>query len=83
VVAIIANLTAVAPSLRTYLTLYPAQLLKPPTVSDVNLEARTVVANLAVVELDTVPASAQDGDVDIYNSAGSVNAVIDLEGWFQ
>ncbi len=83
VVAIIANLTAVAPSVRTYLTLYPAQLLRPPTVSDVNLEAGTVVPNLAVVELDTIPASAEDGDADIYNGAGSVNAIIDLEGWFQ
>jgi hypothetical protein len=52
-------------------------------VSDVNLEAGTVVPNLAVVELDTIPASAQHGDIDIYNSAGSVNAIIDLEGWFQ
>jgi hypothetical protein len=83
VVAIVANLTAVAPSLRTYLAVYPGELLRPPTVSDVNLEAGTVVPNLAVVALDTTAGSAEDGDIDIYNSAGSVNAIIDLEGWFQ
>ena len=83
VVGIIANLTAIAPSVRTYLALYPANLTTRPTVSDVNLEAGTVVPNLAVVQVDTVPADAHDGDVYLYNSAGSVNAIIDIEGWFQ
>lgn len=82
VVAIIANLTAVAPTARTYLTLYPANLLSVPTVSDLNLEAGAVLPNLAVVKLDTT-MDANDGYVDLYNSAGSVNAIIDIEGWFQ
>jgi GH25 family lysozyme M1 (1,4-beta-N-acetylmuramidase) len=82
VVAIIANLTAVAPTSRTYLTLYPANLLSVPTVSDLNLEAGSVLPNLAVVKLDTT-VDANDGCVDLYNSAGSVNAIIDIEGWFQ
>jgi len=34
------------------------------------------------VELDTT-ADAHDGEVYLYNSAGSVNAIIDIEGWFQ
>ena len=82
VVAFIGNLTAVAPTARTYLTLYPAELPGPPTVSDVNVDAGEVLPNLAVVELDTT-GDAHDGDVDVYNGAGSVNAIIDLEGWFQ
>ncbi|MFZ0179496.1 MAG: hypothetical protein WAL84_06440 [Candidatus Dormiibacterota bacterium] len=82
-VAMVVNPTAVAPTTRTYLSLYPAQFLSPPTISDVNLEAGQVLPNLAVVELDTIPADADDGDVDLYNGAGSVNAIIDLEGWFQ
>jgi len=49
----------------------------------VNLEAGAVLPNLALVELDTIPADAHDGDVYLYNSAGSVNAIVDLEGWFQ
>jgi len=83
VVAMIANLTAIAPTSRTFLNVYPAQLPGPPAVSDVNLEAGQVLPNLAVVELDTIPGDAHDGDVYLYNSAGSVNAIFDLEGWFQ
>ncbi|MFI5286795.1 MAG: IPT/TIG domain-containing protein [Candidatus Dormibacteria bacterium] len=83
VVAMVANLTAVAPSAGTYLTLYPANLLRPPIVSDVNVNAAEVLPNLAVVQLDTIPADAHDGQVYLFNSVGSVNAIIDLEGWFQ
>ena len=83
VVAIIANLTAIAPTASTYLTLYPANLTGPGGVSDLNLGAGTVLPNLAVVEVDTVPSNSNDGDVFLYNAAGSVNAIIDLEGWFQ
>jgi hypothetical protein len=41
-----------------------------------------VLPNLVVVQLDP-NAGAADGDVDLYNAAGTVNAVIDVEGWFQ
>ncbi len=83
VVAIIANLTAVAPTVRTYLTLYPASRSSPPTVSDLNVEVGAVLANEAVVQVDTIAADPHDGEVYLYNGAGSVNAIIDLEGWFQ
>jgi hypothetical protein len=82
VVAVIANLTAVAPTATTFLTLYPANLTGRPQASDLNLNAGVVLPNLAVVQLDTT-GDANDGDVDLYNSAGSVNAIIDIEGWFQ
>ena len=81
-VAVIANLTAVAPTATTFLTLYPANLTGRPQASDLNLNAGVVLPNLAVVQLDTT-GDANDGDVDLYNSAGSVNAIIDIEGWFQ
>ena len=83
VVAVIANLTAIAPTAKTVLILYPANLLHAPTASDLNVEAGVVLPNLAVVQLDTLPADPHDGEVSLYNSAGSVNAVIDIEGWFQ
>ena len=83
VVAVIANLTAIAPTAPTYLTLYPANLVTPPRVSDVNLNVGVVTANLAVVQLDTSVADPNDGEVYLYNSAGNVNAVIDVEGWFE
>jgi IPT/TIG domain len=82
VVAIIANLTGVAPTAATYLALYPANLSSPPGVSDLNLGVGAVVPNLAVVTVDTT-GDAHDGDVYLYNGAGSVNAILDLEGWFQ
>jgi hypothetical protein len=83
VVAIIANLTGVAPTTATILAVYPANLSSPPRISDLNLGAGAVVPNLAVVEVDTLPADAHDGDFWLYNGAGSVNAILDLEGWFQ
>jgi hypothetical protein len=83
VVAVIANLTAIAPTAPTYLTIYPSNLIHPPAVSDVNLNPGVVMANLAVVQVDTVASDPNDGHVSLYNGAGSVNAVIDIEGWFQ
>jgi hypothetical protein len=80
--AIIANLTAIAPSQDTYLTIYPASLTSTPLASDINVVPGEVLPNLVVVQLDP-NAGADDGHVDLFNAAGSVNAVIDVEGWFQ
>jgi hypothetical protein len=78
VVAVIANLTAVVPTAATYLTLYPANLTTRPQASDLNVNAGVTLPNLVVVQLDTIT-----GKVYLYNGAGSVNAIIDIEGWFQ
>jgi protocatechuate 3,4-dioxygenase beta subunit len=80
-VAVIANLTAIAPTAATYLTIYPANQ-SGHSVSDINLGAGQVVPNLAVVAVDT-SADTRNGDVDLFNAAGKVNALIDVEGWFQ
>jgi hypothetical protein len=80
-VAVIANLTAIAPTAATYLTIYPADQTGH-SVSDINLSAGEVVPNLAVVAVDTT-GDLHDGDVDLFNAAGKVNALIDIEGWFQ
>jgi hypothetical protein len=80
--AVIANLTAIAPSAATYLTLYPANLTKTPGVSDLNVNPGEVLPNLAVVQIDTT-GDSHNGDVDLFNAAGNANAVIDIEGWFQ
>jgi IPT/TIG domain len=79
--AVIANLTAVAPTQGTYLVAYPANVLKP-NASDLNLVARAILPNLVVVQLDTT-AGPLDGAIDLFNAAGSVNGIIDIEGWFQ
>jgi polyvinyl alcohol dehydrogenase (cytochrome) len=78
--AVIGNLTGVAPTQGTYLTLYPANL-GLPVASDINVAAGQVLANLVVVQLDTTDSAI--GDVRLYNGAGTVNAILDVEGWFQ
>ena len=78
--AIIANLTAVTPTQNTVLIAYPAG--SGTNTSDLNLVAGATLPNLIVVALSTT-AGANDGCIDILNAVGSVNAVIDVEGWFQ
>jgi hypothetical protein len=80
--AVIANLSAIAPTQGTYMTIYPANLSTNPFASDISANPGEVIANLVVVQLDP-DAGADDGDVDLFNAAGDVNAVIDVEGWFQ
>ncbi len=82
VVAVIANLTAIAPTSATYLVIYPATPNRPPNASDINLSAGEVLPNLTVVQLDPLSGAGQ-GDADLFNAAGSVNAIVDIEGWFQ
>jgi hypothetical protein len=79
--AMIANLTAIAPTAGTYLVAYPAGVTTLGA-SDINVNAGAVLPNLIVVQLDTT-AGADDGAVELFNAAGSVNAIIDVEGWFQ
>jgi len=78
--AIVANLTAVAGSSFTFLSAYPADLTSAPNVSDVNVLAGEVLPNLTAVVLST---GAPAGDFKIFNSLGNINAVVDVEGWFQ
>jgi hypothetical protein len=76
--AVVFNLTAINPTVRTVLTAYAAGTAKP-TASNVNLEAGAVVPNRVIVP---VTCSAGACDVTISNSAGSVNVAIDIDGWF-
>ena len=80
--AVIANLTATTPTQGTYLVAYPANLPSAPGASDLNLAAGATLPNLVVVQLDTT-GDTHNGDLDLLNSVGSVNAIIDIEGWFQ
>jgi IPT/TIG domain len=80
--AVIANLTAIAPTAGTYMVAFPAGLLTQPGASDINLSAGEILPNLVVVQLDTT-AGADLGCIELANGAGSVNAVLDIEGWFQ
>ncbi len=80
-VAVVANLTGVAGSAATYLTLYPSDVAMRPVASDLNPVKGVTVANLAIVGLATTGATT--GDVDLYNAAGNIDAILDVAGWFQ
>jgi hypothetical protein len=72
--AVVVNVTAVAPTKKTYLTLYPDGSGNPGT-SNLNVLAGHVVANLVEVGLSSA------GKIDVLNPVGSINVVIDIEGF--
>jgi hypothetical protein len=79
-VALIANVTAVSGTANTYFTLYPAGVAQP-NASDLNVGPGQVTPNLVIVQLATTGGDA--GDVNLFNAAGSINAILDVAGWFQ
>jgi len=79
-VAIIANLTAVSGTHVTYLIAYPADVSPRPNASDINADAGATLPNLVVVSL---ASGAHAGDLTLFNAVGSINAVVDVDGWFQ
>jgi hypothetical protein len=79
-VAIIGNLTAISlGSTGTYLTTYPADGSPRPNASDLNVLS-SVLPNLVVVGLSQASPA---GSIDLFNASGSVDVVLDVEGWFQ
>ncbi|MGD0196131.1 MAG: S8 family serine peptidase [Candidatus Dormibacteria bacterium] len=79
-VALVANLTAVGGSAATYLALYPSDVARP-RASDLNPAVGEVIANLSVVGIAQTGAFA--GDVSLYNNVGTINAILDVAGWFE
>jgi hypothetical protein len=73
--AVVLNLTATNPTAATYLTVWPDGATRPG-VSNLNVAAGQTIANRVMVEV------ASNGMVDIYNAAGSVNVIADLNGSF-
>lgn len=74
--AVTLNVTAVNPSRAGYLTVYPAGAPRP-LAANLNFVPGQVVPNLVTV---AVPAS---GMVSIYNSAGTTDVVIDVQGYYR
>lgn len=74
VAAVVVNTTAIAPTSGTYLALYPDGGLRPST-SNLNPQAGKVVANLVEV------AVSPSGKIDVFNALGSINIVLDIEGY--
>ena len=78
--ALAGNVTAVAPTKGTFLTLYPSDVTRPG-VSNVNAAAGQVVASGAIVSLASQPR--QPGDEFRIYSSGATNAILDVAGTFQ
>ena len=81
VTAVVFNLTAIDPSVRTDLAAYPGNLVNHPTVSNVNLEAGQAVANRVIVPVPS-GCSGSTCTVRLWNSVGTVNVAVDIDGWF-
>jgi hypothetical protein len=79
--AVVANLTAVVSSASTYFALYPSDVVTRPRASDLNPVAGETIANLSIVGISQ--AGLSGGDVSLYNAAGTINAILDVAGWFQ
>lgn len=75
VAAVALSITAHQPTASTYLTCWPS-LTTRPTTANVNGRIGASSTNLAVVRLGT------DGKVSLYNLAGTVDAVVDVLGYF-
>ncbi|MFI5287624.1 MAG: PKD domain-containing protein, partial [Candidatus Dormibacteria bacterium] len=74
--AVVINLTGINHgTVATLLIAYPAGSALP-TASSVNIDAGAAQANLAVV-----PLSA-GGQITIFNSVGSADAIVDVQGYF-
>lgn len=72
--AVALNVTAIGPSAPGYLTVFPTGS-SVPLASNVNFSPGEVVPNLVEVALGA------GGDVSIFNSAGSTDVVVDVEGY--
>ena len=75
--AVVLNLTATNASgaVSSFLTAFPAGL-PVPNASNLNFVAGQTVANRVIVRLGS------SGQVDLFNAAGWVDAVVDVGGWY-
>jgi hypothetical protein len=75
VTAVVMNITVVGPTASSFVTVFPEGTTQPG-VSNLNFTAGETLANLV-----TVPVGSQGG-VTIYNFAGTVKVVVDVEGYY-
>ena len=75
VTAVVLNVTAAHPTEAGYFTVWPdGQVL--PVASSLNFHAGVNVPNLVTVALPT------DGKVDVHNAKGTVDLIVDVEGYY-
>lgn len=77
--AVVVNVTAAGSTEASFLTVYPepnSGTPTPPTSANLNFDAGQIIGNRVVV-----PAG-KNGDIELYNHAGSVNVDVDLYGYY-
>jgi hypothetical protein len=75
VAAAVLNVTATNPTQQSYLTVWPTGATRP-TASNINFVPGQTVPNRVMVPVGT------NGQVSVYNPAGSVDVVVDVGGYF-
>ncbi|HWH27857.1 MAG TPA: hypothetical protein VNU26_02655, partial [Mycobacteriales bacterium] len=75
VTAVALNVTVVAPSAATYVTVWPSGAVRP-TTSNLNVPAGDTRPNLVVTKVGS------SGQVDLYNATGSTHLVGDVAGYY-
>jgi len=75
VAGVVLNVTVTDPTQASYVTAWPSGTTKP-VVSNLNFAAGQTVANRAVVKLNAA------GQVSFYNLQGTVQLIVDVNGWF-
>jgi hypothetical protein len=73
--AVVANVTAIQPTARSFLTVYPAGQTRPNT-PNLFFGAAQTVSNVVAMKLGT------GGAVRIFNKTGSVQVTVDVQGFY-
>jgi hypothetical protein len=73
--AVVASVAVTDTTASSYMTLYPADQSRP-TTSDLNWTPGVTIANL------TVPKLSASNTFDVYNQQGSVDFVVDVNGYY-
>jgi len=69
------NVTAVGPTTRGFLTVFPSGEPRPAT-SNLNFSSGQTIPNLVVAKVGA------DGKVSIHNDSGATHVIVDVAGWF-
>lgn len=77
VTAVVVSVAALNPTSNTYLNIYKTGA-SAPTGSLLNVPSGGKTSNTAIVELGTDPA----GQITLSNFAGTVDAIVDIQGYF-
>jgi hypothetical protein len=79
--AVVLNVTAVNDASGSLLTIYPTGTARP-RASNLNFGPHIASANLVTVALGQTSPSDGNREINIYNAAGTVSVVADVQGYF-